>query len=141
MRLIVLPRYVGNASPLSKIASITRHTHTRATITSDTHAANIYTQTSGVQHQRRIYHPGKLAAAVYARPPYRPWVRPRAQLSLPGRCFVTGHFKHRSQRELVPTPMTRSRPKRQIATRRVQSRCCASVEIEREEGREGYRVE
>jgi len=37
------------------------------------------------------------ALYVYARPPYRPWVRPRAQLSLPGRCFVTGHFKHRSQ--------------------------------------------
>lgn len=27
MRLIVSSRYVGNASPLSKIASITRHTH------------------------------------------------------------------------------------------------------------------
>lgn len=29
VRLIVSSRHVGNASPLSKIASITRHTHTR----------------------------------------------------------------------------------------------------------------
>lgn len=42
--------------------------------------------------------PPRKTDLVGVRPPYRPWFRPRARLSLPGRCFVTGHFKRGSQR-------------------------------------------